>query len=83
MSSAFSKSSVFVCTHELVERSASSLNVFIRYVWTEALSEKKKLRFQMKTDACGVDRALVNRLTKQPFVLDNNNNNNNNNNNKG
>ena len=29
-----------------------SLIVFIRYVWTEAVSVKKKLRFQMKTDTC-------------------------------
>ena len=31
-----------------------SLIVFIGYVWTEAVSVKKKLRFQMKTDTCGL-----------------------------
>ena len=30
-----------------------SLIVFIGYVWTEAVSVKKKLRFQIKTDKCG------------------------------
>ena len=29
-----------------------SLIVFIAYVWTEVVSVKKKLRFQMKTDTC-------------------------------
>ena len=27
--------------------------VFIGFVWTEAVSMKKKLRFQIKTDSCG------------------------------
>ena len=30
-----------------------SLIVFIGYVWTETVSVKKKLRFQIKTDTCG------------------------------
>ena len=30
-----------------------SLIVFIGYVWTEAISVKKKSRFQIKTDPCG------------------------------
>ena len=32
--------------------------VFIGYVWTEAVSVKKTLRFQMKTDTCGQDLSL-------------------------
>ena len=66
MTSAFSKSSVFVCprTRENIvfkkfhsgERFLKvpfSLIVCIGYVWTDAVSVKKKLRFQMKTDTCG------------------------------
>ena len=66
MSSAFSKSSVFVCKHihaktafsksstlESVFRKVPfSLIVFIGYVRTEAVSVKKKLRFHIKTDTC-------------------------------
>ena len=37
-----------------------SLIVFIGYVWAEAVSVKKTLRFQMKTDSCGQG------LTTQP-----------------
>ena len=68
MTSAFSKSSVFVCPHEHAKTTFSkistvdsvfdkpfSLIIFIVYVWTEAVSVKKKLRFQMKTDTCGQD----------------------------
>ena len=57
MSSAFSKSSVFVYPHlhakSTFSKSPFTLIVFIRYVWTEAASVKKNLRFQMKTDTCG------------------------------
>ena len=63
MTSAFSKSSVFVLSTHTRENSvfkkfhsgerfrkvSFSLIVFIGYVW----SVKKKLRFQMKTDSCG------------------------------
>ena len=63
MSSAFSKSSFLVCTqvHEKTafSKSATLESVVekfrfhcIRYVWTEAVSVKKKLRFQMKTNTC-------------------------------
>ena len=35
--------------------------VFVRYAWTDAVSEKKKLRFQMKMRARGhVDQLAVN-----------------------
>ena len=68
MSSAFSKSSVFVCPHARTRENSVSkkfhsgahirkvpfaLIVVIGYVWTEVVSVKTKLRFQMKTDACG------------------------------
>ena len=57
MSSAFSKSSVFVYPHVHAKtkfsKSPFTLIVFIGYVWTEAVSVKKNLRFQMKTDTCG------------------------------
>ena len=67
MSSALSNSqSLFVCSHvhvkqrfqkvplwERFRKVPSSLIVFIGYVWTEAVSVKKKFNFQMKMDTCG------------------------------
>ena len=61
MSSAFSKSSVFVCPHVRaktafpkrstlecdIRKVPFALIVFIGYVWTEVVSVKTKLRFQM------------------------------------
>ena len=80
MSSAFSKSSFLVCTqvHEKTAFSKSStlesvVEKFrfhcIRYVRTEAVSVKKKLRFQMKTNTC------INSQSKSvhmyPFLFEN------------
>ena len=66
VSSAFSKSSVFLSTRtrensvfkkfhcgERFRKVPFSLIVFVGYVWTEAVSVKKMLRVQMKTDTCG------------------------------
>ena len=47
-----------------------SLIVFIGYVWTEAVSVKKKLRFQIKTDSRGQGLNLINpRVLKIERVL--------------
>ena len=61
-----SKSSVFSCTRtrensvlkkfhsgERFRKVPFSLMDFIGYVWTEAVSVKKKLRFRIRTDTCG------------------------------
>ena len=57
MSSAFSKSFVFVYPHvharTAFSKSPFTLIVFMGYVWTEAVSVKKNLCFQMKTDTGG------------------------------
>ena len=67
MSSAFSKSSVFVCPHvhakiaffnkfqsgERFRKVPFSSIVFIGYMWTEAVPVKKKFRFQVKTHTRG------------------------------
>ena len=61
VTSAFSKSSVFIPSHvegfqkvplwrAFLKKVPFSVIVFVGYVWTEAVFVKKKLRFQMKTD---------------------------------
>ena len=39
-------------SRERFEKVPFSLIVFIRYVWTEVVSVKKKLRFQLEADTC-------------------------------
>ena len=69
----FRKSSVFICTRtrensvlkkfhsgERFRKVPFSLIDFIGYLWTEAVSVKKKLRFRIRTDTCG--QGLVSRI---------------------